>query len=76
MVDVTLIVDVRELRCPMPLLKAKQGLSKIEIGDIVKVLTSDPQSLSDFQAFAKLSKNELLEYLEEDGVFSFVLRKG
>ena len=72
---IALHVDARQLSCPMPLLKAKQGLNKTPSGELVEVLTSDPQSLRDFQAFARLSGNILLEYSENQGVFCFVLRK-
>lgn len=75
MADYTRVVDAREFRCPMPLIKAKQALNAVDRGAAVKVLTTDPQSLRDFQAFAKLSGHELLECDNDDGVFYFVLRK-
>ena len=75
MTDGTHVVDARELRCPMPLIKAKQALNAVNSGDTVKVLTTDPQSVRDFQAFAKLSSHELLECDNDGSVFYFVLRK-
>jgi len=59
--DVTKEIDTRGLNCPLPILKAKKALSELASGDLLKVLSTDPGSLRDFQAFAKQTGNELVE---------------
>ncbi|MCK6425277.1 MAG: sulfurtransferase TusA family protein [Burkholderiaceae bacterium] len=59
--DATKEIDTRGLNCPLPILKAKKALSELASGEVLKVLTTDPGSLRDFQAFAKQTGNDLLD---------------
>jgi len=68
-------VDARGLACPMPLLKAKQALNRSQMGERVRVLATDPGSQRDFNVFCDMSGTRLLESLEEDGVFTYLLEK-
>lgn len=69
-------IDARDLRCPMPLLKAKQALSRVRAGDLVQVLATDAGAARDFPAFAALSGHILLRYVECDsGVLEFIIKK-
>lgn len=68
-------LDVRGLTCPMPLLKAKQALNKLQDGDCLRVLATDAGSVRDFKSFAGLSSHHLLSSEEIDGVFIFMLKK-
>lgn len=68
-------VDARGLSCPLPLLKAKQALNQIQSGESLKVLATDVGSVRDFQTFAELSGNSLLESSEEDGCYTYILQK-
>ncbi len=54
------VVEAQNLLCPLPILKAKKALSTMESGQVLKVLTTDPKAMGDFQAFCAQSKNELL----------------
>lgn len=53
-------VDAKNLLCPLPILRAKKALSTMESGQVLKVITTDPKAISDFQAFCSQSKNELI----------------
>lgn len=68
-------VDARGLSCPLPLLKAKQALNQMQSGESLKVLATDVGSVRDFQTFAELSGNSLLESSEEDGCYTYILQK-
>lgn len=69
------LIDATGLNCPMPLLKAKQALNKLEIGMQLKVLATDPGSDRDFRLFAEQSGHRLLDASEADGRFVFVFEK-
>lgn len=73
---ITVSVDAKELQCPMPLLKAKQALNKIEIGQSVEVFATDAGSFKDFQAFARQSSHELLLAEETAGEYRYIIKKG
>jgi tRNA 2-thiouridine synthesizing protein A len=68
-------VDARGLNCPLPLLRAKQALHRIESGECLCVLATDSGSVRDFHAFAKLSGHILVEFQQSDGEYRYLLRK-
>ena len=69
------ILDVTGLKCPMPLLKAKKALNELPAGALLRVLATDPGSVRDFDVFSKQSGHELLESLQAEGRYSYLLRK-
>lgn len=68
-------VDARDLACPMPLLKAKQAIQRLQAGQHLRVLATDPGSLRDFHAWAEQSGHHLLSAVEADHTFIYILRK-
>jgi tRNA 2-thiouridine synthesizing protein A len=68
-------VDARGLNCPLPILRTKKALNDMKSGQVLRILATDPSAVRDFQAFAKQTGNELLQHVEQDGVFSFLLRR-
>jgi len=68
-------LDATGLNCPLPILRAKKTLGTMDAGQILHVIATDPGSVKDFEAFAKQTGNELLESGEQDGKFSFLLKK-
>lgn len=68
-------LDVRGLNCPLPILRTKKSLGDLASGQVLRVLATDPGAVKDFQAFAKQTGNELLSHAEQDGVFTFYMRK-
>ena len=73
--DITKEVDARGLNCPLPILKAKKALSELTSGDLLRVLSTDPGSVRDFQAFARQTGNELVEQSSAGGEFTHYLRR-
>ncbi len=72
-------VDARGTRCPVPLLRAKQALKTIAVGDYLEVLATDPSAKADFDAMLRHLPHGLVEYQqghETPGVDRFVILKG
>ena len=69
------VLDAKGLNCPLPILKARQALKDVPDGGTLKIFSTDPGSLADFQAFSRITGNELLEHSEEGGVYSFLIKK-
>ncbi|MEP0073569.1 MAG: sulfurtransferase TusA family protein [Marinomonas sp.] len=69
------ILDAREDRCPMPLLKTKLSLSKMEKGECLLVQASDPGSIKDIPYYIELVGFSLLSVSEEDDVYTFLIQK-
>jgi len=75
MADFDQELDARNLNCPLPILRAKKALSKMESGQILRIIATDPGSVKDFEAFAKQTGNTLMESNEADGEYSFLIKK-
>lgn len=69
------VLDAKGLNCPLPILKSKKALKDVASGETLEVLSTDPGSVADFQAFCRTTGNELVEHDEEGGVYRFVIRK-
>ena len=72
----TQTLDVKGLNCPMPVLKTKKAMKALSNGETLEVESTDPGSVADLKAFCRATGDEVLESVEEDGVFRFLLRKG
>lgn len=68
-------LNVSGLLCPLPILRTKQSLSAMSSGQLLKVITTDPASVIDFQVFSDNTGNELLSISETDNIFIFLLKK-
>ena len=68
-------LDTRGLNCPLPILKAKKALTDMSSGDLLRVASTDPGWVGDFQAFARQTGNELVEQKAAGADFLHVLRR-
>ncbi|GAC1357922.1 MAG: sulfurtransferase TusA family protein [Variovorax sp.] len=68
-------IDTRGLNCPLPILKAKKSLNDMASGQLLRVVSTDPGSVRDFQAFARQTGNELMEQQTVGSDFIHVLRR-
>jgi len=69
------VLDVKGLKCPMPLLKAKLALNEMVAGELLEVFATDSGSMRDFAVFSKQSGHQLLESIEVNGVYTYLLQK-
>ena len=70
-----LIIDTKGLNCPLPILRAKKALKEVAANGLMRVLSTDPGSVKDFEAFCRVTGNQLMESSEADGVYSFLIKK-
>jgi len=68
-------LDTRGLNCPLPILKAKKVLADMASGETLKIVSTDPGSMRDFQAFARQTGNELLEQMAVGSDFVHYVRR-
>ncbi|HKY51026.1 MAG TPA: sulfurtransferase TusA family protein [Candidatus Limnocylindria bacterium] len=74
-VTVARTLDCKGLSCPLPIVKTAQAIRSMSAGDLIEVLATDPGSVKDFAAWAKVTGNELVQADQTDAVFRFVLKK-
>jgi tRNA 2-thiouridine synthesizing protein A len=69
-------IDARGLSSPMPILRAHRALRAMTAGQVLKVVTSQVESLAEFQALAKYVTNyELLSQQEQPDEYVHLLRR-
>ncbi|HTH17772.1 MAG TPA: sulfurtransferase TusA family protein [Magnetospirillum sp.] len=69
------ILDVKGLNCPLPVLRTKKKLKDIPVGGLLTVLATDPGSVKDMAAFCQMTGHELVESSQQDGVFTYVIKR-
>ncbi len=68
-------IDTSGLNCPLPILKAKKALTELQSGQTLKVISTDPASWRDFEAFARQTGNELVSQEKTETNFVYVLKR-
>ena len=69
------LLDVKGMACPLPVLRANKVLRGMAPGERLRVLATDRASVADMQAFCRETGHALVAFSEENGVFSFVIRR-
>lgn len=54
------LLDVKGLRCPMPILRARRKLSEMAAGAVLVIEATDPQAAKDFPGFCAATGHRLL----------------
>lgn len=69
-------LDARGLGCPLPIIKTKKSLNGLTPGQILKVISTDPGSVADMQAFTEQTGNQLLSSEVQNKDYVFFIKKG
>jgi len=75
-IEADMVLDVRELQCPMPLLKAKLALNSLGRNQVLKVMATDPGSEKDFHLFVEQSDHQILDFQKDEHGYYYWIRKG
>ena len=67
--------DARGLSCPLPILRAKNALSQMHSGQVLRIVATDKGSPIDFAVFCDKTGNVLLSSTVEGGEFIFLIRR-
>jgi len=68
-------MDLRGLRCPLPVLKIRRTLATLQPGAELSALTDDPLAGVDVPNFVRESGDEVMETVREGDAFRFRIRK-
>ncbi|TCL72701.1 sulfurtransferase TusA family protein [Rhizobium sp. BK251] len=68
--------DLRGLKCPLPVLKARKKLASMQAGDLLRIETTDPLATIDIPHFCNENGHELVETAKTASGHRFVIRKG
>ena len=73
--DFDIELDVRQLACTLPILRAKKSLSQMSGGQVLKVIATDKEAPKDFEVFCRQTGNELLSSVMQGDEFIFHIRR-
>ena len=68
-------LDARGLLCPEPVMMLHNKIRDIEVGDILRILATDPSTQRDIPKFCHFLGHELLEQLASDNMYTYLVRK-
>ena len=68
-------LDTIGLYCPQPLFQTREEIDKIEVGEILEVLSDDPAAEEDLKRFAKRTGHELIDLEKRGDVLRFLIRR-
>lgn len=65
------------LNCPMPVLRAKKALAKLESNALLRVVSTDKHSLADLAEFCRQTGHTLVEQTtdEDKGEYTTLIRR-
>lgn len=69
----TAVLDVRGLRCPLPVLKAKKRMRDMKKGARLWIETTDPLAAIDIPAFCQSDGHRLVDTEEGEGYQRYLL---
>lgn len=75
-IEVAATLDCSGLLCPLPVYKAALELGKLETGEVLELVCTDPGSLEDIPAMARQRGDTLVAIEERDATQVFWLAKG
>lgn len=68
-------IDCTGLFCPMPIVKTREAIMQMAVGQVLEMLSDDPASDPDMRSWAQNTGHELLQVTRSRAVYSFVVRK-
>jgi len=78
-IEIAQTIDTKGTRCPIPILRTKQALKKIQFNEYLQVLATDPSTKGDMDAMLHHVAHQLVSYQvlteNEEDVFVFVIQK-
>ena len=65
------VLDCSGLTCPKPVIETAKTIKEIAIGEILKVISTDPGSPPDMEAWSKQTGHAIIDYSQEEEVYIF-----
>lgn len=69
-------VDTSGLRCPEPVMMLHNALRKLAVGEVLKVIATDPTTERDIPRFCRYLGHELVKETTEQDVYLYFIRRG
>jgi tRNA 2-thiouridine synthesizing protein A len=68
-------IDCLGLFCPMPILKTREAMKTLRLGQVLEMTSDDPASDADMRSWSAKTGHELLDIERDGAVYRFLIRK-
>jgi len=68
-------LDTLGLYCPVPILRAREEIDKMTIGQMLEIVADDPAAEEDLKRFAKRVGHEVVSIQHEGNLLRLFLKK-
>jgi tRNA 2-thiouridine synthesizing protein A len=74
-IHVDQVLDCTGLLCPLPVVKTTKAIKQLQVGQVLKLIATDPGSQPDMAAWSRQTGNPILAQSEENGKFIFYIKR-
>lgn len=67
-------IDLKNLLCPMPVIRVQNKLNELNSGDILEAECTDPGTLHDIPTWCRINNHKVLN-ISENGTIIFKIEK-
>ncbi len=68
-------LDCKGTLCPWPMVKTKEEMDKMDSGQILEVISTDPAAVPDIKAWAKRTDNIFISSKDEGEMWRIYVKK-
>lgn len=68
-------IDVRGLFCPEPVFRTKIEIERLSMGDLLKIISDDPESEEDISRWVSRNGHELVSVNKIERDLEFIIKK-
>lgn len=68
-------LNCKGMLCPMPIIKTMKEIKSMQVGQILRMVSTDKGAPADMHAWARQTGNELLDSHAEGDTFVFFVRR-
>ena len=68
-------LDCSGMSCPMPILKTKKAVDSLQVGQILKMIATDPGSVADIDAWTQKTGQELVASEKEGDKYIYFIKR-
>lgn len=72
---ITVELDVKRLLCPLPVIRAQNKIKDLSVGDVLRVIGTDPGMLADIPAWCRIHGHSVIFIQQKDWEIVIELKK-
>ena len=69
------LLDCSGMLCPLPVIKTSKMIKELQVGQVLKMIATDPGAPADMEAWARQTGNELVDSHKDGEKFVFYLKR-